>query len=202
MDEENMTQIPADEMQAIGDVRGLRVLELGNKKNRTGLYRDWYLAQGAAEYVSVDWNGKDGAIAHDMRTELDLGLEPFDVVTNLGFTEHVTEQEGVWRNIHNATKAGGSISCCLPFPYHGYEKTRPNWERHGYWQPTLEWMWALAEANDYYVSFILPYLHRVRPMLISRWSKIDNSSFVWIDKPMHRTSLPFMEKDLKSKMDQ
>ena len=195
-----MVQIPADEMQVIGDVRGLRVLELGNKQNRTGLYRDWYLAQGATEYVSVDWNGKDGAIEHDMRKELDLGLEPFDVVTNLGFTEHVTEQEGAWRNIHNAVMPGGVVCCCLPFPFKGYERATPNWERHGYWQPTLEWMRGLAQANNYLVEILRVWDQRVRPTLVSRWYKAEDTQFVWVDG-LHRTRLPFSKKDLEKKYD-
>jgi len=191
-----VTQLPDDELQAIGNVADMRVLELGNKQNRSGLYRDWYLANGAAEYVSVDWNGKDGAIAHDMRTELDLG-QPFDLVTNLGFTEHVTEQEPVWRNIHNLVAFGGKVVCCLPFAYPGYEKSNPNWERHGYWHPTVKWMELLADANDYRVHFISIYKNRVRPTLISRWHKINDEEFVWIDEPMHRTALAFQQHDLR-----
>jgi SAM-dependent methyltransferase len=185
--------LPKDELATL-------VLELGNKQNRSGLYRDWYLEQGC-QYTSVDWNGRDGAVAWDMRYSLnvktDLGQEPFDLVTNFGFTEHVTEQEPVWRNIHDAVKVGGAVVCCLPFPYLGYEKRNPNWERHGYWHPTIKWMEALSQANRYEVSFICAWSTRVRPTLISRWYKVRQDPFVWVDEPMHRTSLEFRSVDLR-----
>lgn len=201
-----MTLVPEDEKRAIGALlEGTKVLELGNKKNRTGIYRSWYISQGC-HYISLDWNGQDGAVPLDMRLpitprdildksnlEMDHPLRQtqhgFDLVTNLGFTEHVTEQEPAWRNIHNLVRVGGVVSCCLPFPFPGYEKANPNWEMHGYWQPTVKWMEMLANANNYMVHFISIWHNRVRPTLISRWYKAQDREFVWIDEPLHRTQL-------------
>lgn len=205
-DEVDMTDLPPDEIKALGHIEpGANICELGNKKNVTGLYRDWYERIGC-QYVCVDWNGEDGAVPLDMRynvipqdvldfLELDLdhplrrAQHGFDHVTNLGFTEHVTDQEAVWRNIHNLVKKGGVVSCCLPFPFSNFKLARPNWEEHGFWQPTIKWMELLANENDYRVHFISVWRNRVRPTLISRWWKIYDKPFVWIDEPMHRTKL-------------
>lgn len=201
-----MTELPADEECTLRQLPpGQTICELGNKKNATGLYRDWYVSRGH-HYVCVDWNGEDGAVPLDMRysvtpddvlSHLELEMDHplrraqhgFDVVTNFGFTEHVTEQEPVWRNIHNLCRPGGTIAICLPFPFPNFKTAQPNWEQHGFWQPTVKWMELLANANRYYVQFISIYRQRVRPTLTARWWRPDDQPFVWIDEPMHRTKL-------------
>src|ERR1041384_5416258 len=78
------------------------MLELGNKVTGAGLvYKSVFEAMGI-RHVSVDWNGKDGALPLDLRQPLNLGR--FDMVTNFGTSEHVEDnQKAVWRNIIEAT---------------------------------------------------------------------------------------------------
>lgn len=151
-----MTQLPPDELAALPPVlpEGTLVCELGNKKNQTGLYRDWYLDRGL-DYVSVDWNGEDGALPIDMRRivepdEIMNGMERgFDVVTNFGFTEHVgddmLEQMDCWRNVHNLVGHGGYLCICMPI--------MPDWKGHGRWMPTPEWYIEFASSHDYSIEF-------------------------------------------------
>ena len=102
-----MTIIPEDELRALGIlIHKWKILELGNKKNPSGLYRTWYESQNV-EYHCTDINGQDGAIPWDIRKlppkEISK-LAPFDVITNFGFTEHVQTDEGqaaCWENLHN-----------------------------------------------------------------------------------------------------
>jgi hypothetical protein len=73
--------------------------ELGNKKSFGELpYSEYYKRLGI-EYTSIDINGLDGALKLDLNESVDL--PPREMVTNIGVTEHVTNQESVFRNIHN-----------------------------------------------------------------------------------------------------
>lgn len=79
------------------------------------------------EHTSIDINGKDGAIAFDVRNdirEVFPGDKTFDIVTNLGFSEHVgegdveenflTNQYSIFKNIHEMGKAGSLFFHDLP----------------------------------------------------------------------------------------
>lgn len=111
------------------------MLELGNKKNKHGVYKDWFKSRGW-QHTSVDINGLDGALALDLRKPLGLGV--FSVVTNFGTTEHVgdqlEEQEAVWKNIYDS--CGGVFLSVTPLP--------GDWPRHGLWYPKQEFYHTLG----------------------------------------------------------
>ena len=132
--------IPAHELPLIDPYvsEGVRVLEFGDKRNPNGLYRTWYESRGAV-YTCTDINGRNGAIAQDVRLPFDFGQ--FDVVTNFGFSEHVSVQAPFWQNAYNATAVNGLMVGTLPKPHH--------WPHHGwsYWHPMEEFYWEWAELN-------------------------------------------------------
>jgi len=117
---------------------GVRVLEFGDKRNPNGLYRTWYESRGAV-YTCTDINGRNGAIAQDVRLPFDFGQ--FDLVTNFGFSEHVSVQAPFWQNAYNATAVGGVFVGTLPKPNH--------WLHHGwsYWHPSDAFYREWAVAN-------------------------------------------------------
>jgi len=85
----------------MGEVRTM--IELGNKKNENGTYKDHFESMGI-KHLSIDWNGKDGALPLNLNTRLWSLLFPADVVTNFGTSEHVENQEIVFENIHHLSK--------------------------------------------------------------------------------------------------
>ena len=122
-------KIPINEVKALGNITsGLKVLEFGNKKNSSGVYRDWYIAKGI-NYTSTDINGLDGAIIWDVRENPPkeiLKNSPYDIITNFGFSEHVETDKGqemFWKNANNLITLGGKLALVLPQP--GY------WLNHG-----------------------------------------------------------------------
>lgn len=169
-----MTQIPPDELWALPEKIeiGTTVLELGNKKNVTGLYRDWYLDQGL-QYVSLDINGLDGAVPLDMRyaiepDEIMNGMERgFDLVTNFGFSEHVDNQLACWHNIHNFVGVGGWLSICMPM--------MPDWFGHGLWMPELKWYHEFAQLNGY--DYEMKIWDRKRRTICARMQKTHDDEF-------------------------
>lgn len=119
---------------------GYRMLELGNKKNGDATYKAYFESLGV-EHVSVDINGQDGALKRDLRKPyvlLDLGT--FDVVTNIGTTEHVvSDQTSCWMNVIDALALGAVLVSITPKP--------GDWWWHGHWYPTPEFYASLAELN-------------------------------------------------------
>ncbi len=152
-----MTEIPANELRALGtsNFSSLRILELGNKKNPSGLYRDFY-EQNGGRYLSTDINGADGAIRWDIREPMPAEVRavvPVDIVTNFGFTEHVQDRQGeTWANIDAMVHpAFGRLCCVLPAPggwkTHGRAKGFP-----GTWYPHPLFFNELARLNQYDVA--------------------------------------------------
>lgn len=114
--------------------KNIRICELGNQKMKwhpDGTAKKFFLNNGAIEHISIDINGKDGALKLDLSKDL-TEIHPewkqrFDMVTNYGTAEHV--ENGIYKcykNIHDLCKTGGIIindgppSTCCPWhsPYH------------------------------------------------------------------------------------
>lgn len=168
-----MVDIPKDELSAMPyDIRenhlalepGKLVIELGNKKNKTGLYREFYEAHGM-RYVCLDWNGEDGAIPFDMGKELPprvldiLSSNDIAMVTNFGFMEHVyTDQVQGWYNVAQLCPVGAYLAMSMPRP--GY------WEHHGVYQPHLEWYSDWLTQNGFDVDHLSVYERNERRHMI------------------------------------
>lgn len=114
-----------------------RMLELGNKRNGDRTYKAFFQRRGW-EHVSVDWNGQDGALRRDLRAP--LGLGSFDVVTNIGTSEHVSDQRGVWSNIIDAMHVGSLLISTTPMP-------PDDWKWHGEWHVDDLWLRELCARN-------------------------------------------------------
>jgi SAM-dependent methyltransferase len=140
-----MNPIPQPEQDILFPIVGKTMLELGNKKTNGVSYKSWLVSHYGIDHTSVDLNGLDGALVLDLRKPLNFGL--FDVVTNFGTSEHVSEQEPVWRNIHEACAVGGVMCGATPHP--------GDWHWHGDWYPTMDFYEQLAELNAYRVEILM-----------------------------------------------
>ena len=117
------------------------MLELGDKQDGGHVYKPWFEALGF-RHVSVDLNGQNGALPLDLRQPLNLGT--FDMVTNIGTSEHVSEDDWAgqvecWRNIVEALHVGSVLICDTPMP--GY------WRGHGTWYPQPKFYRELSRLN-------------------------------------------------------
>src|SRR5215208_2927692 len=96
------------------------MLELGNKFNEQAgsSYKDWFTRNYGIEHVSVDINGLNGALALDLREPLaPLAGRVFDMVTNIGTSEHVGESQAcVWKNMWDHLALGGHLVSVTPLP--------------------------------------------------------------------------------------
>lgn len=140
--------IPQDEQDYIFPLhRGAGICELGNKKNSLGVYKHYFQSLGI-EHISIDWNGEDGALPLDLRQPQWEALGEFDMITNIGTTEHVSEQYPVWENIHHLCRVGGIIVSITP--YAGGN----DWWWHGNWYPTESFFHEFAKHNGYEIEKI------------------------------------------------
>jgi hypothetical protein len=76
------------------------MIELGNKKTKF-VWKDYFEKMGIS-HTSIDLNGLDGALKLDLCTPLQL--PEADVVTNIGTSEHVLDQEMCFENIDRFSK--------------------------------------------------------------------------------------------------
>lgn len=127
---------------------GETMLELGRKKTKIGdnwvTYKSWFEQEYGLKHVSIDIQGGYGSLPLDLTKP--ILMEPFDMVTNFGTTEHIINQRPVWENIHNLCKVDGVIVSMCPYP--------GDWWWHGHQYPTEEFYWQYAERNGYYIEYI------------------------------------------------
>lgn len=132
--------------------KGGSVLELGNQIMNLENVQDisakeYYTSLGFA-HTSIDQNGKDGAIAVDLSNPID-SLGQFDIITDMGTTEHVSDLYECLCNVLKHCKEGTMI-------IHKNPKTG-NFPGHGYHFFTLEFWAAYAQLCKLSIIEIYPH---------------------------------------------
>ena len=104
---------------------GLRMVELGNQHLRRSTLGAAVSAKRlfevlGVEHVSIDWNGKDGALQYDLGQPIPDAelLGSFDLLTNFGTAEHVDNQFDCWKNVHDLLRVGGIALHLAPLTGH------------------------------------------------------------------------------------
>ena len=150
---------------------GNRMVELGNKKTHGVTYKEYFESIGF-EHVSIDWNGMNPkCLQLDLQKPIDLGQ--FDMVTNIGTTEHVETQRGVWENIHNFCKVGGTFISSTPI--------EGDWWWHGIWYPRESFYEQFAERNGYEIELMGYEMKDPRRALTVRMKKLSHETFTMPD---------------------
>ncbi len=103
----------------------------------------FYGVFGFTRYQAIDVSGENGSLAFDLND--DLGErhdfhQRFDLVTNLGTSEHCFNQFIVFRNIHELCAPGGLMIHALP---------SLGWANHGLYAYTPKFFDCLSKANGY-----------------------------------------------------
>jgi SAM-dependent methyltransferase len=102
---------------------GLMMGELGNQIWYNGRAAKDIFSLIGVNHISFDINGQNGALPIDLSKPIPTEFwDRFDVVTDFGCSEHVSNPYEVNRNIHRITKVGGLIVRAVPL-----EKT---WSGH------------------------------------------------------------------------
>lgn len=149
--------------------------------------------------TQIDYNGKDGALALDVRKDIMPYLtKKFKVVTNVGFTEHVGEydimpdkllecQYAVFKNLHDVGDVGAIYFHCVPLNHF--------WHKHGVCDYSLEFFEKLCHANNYQI-LKGPYVEIYHPEKQAAvfYKKISDSPFITFEQ---FSSLPGLRSTCK-----
>lgn len=139
-----------------GRLDGLQMLELGDQvvfdrkvRERTGKQ---YFEHRGMGHVSFDLNGRNGALVVDLGKPNAASdrIGTFDVVTNIGTTEHVepkANQYPCFANIHAWTRNGGLMIHAVPSTEDLSAERR--WADHCSFYYSRRFFERLAYANDY-----------------------------------------------------
>ena len=92
-----------------------------------------------SKYSSIDLHGTGESKKFDLNHPLKLS-EQFDLVTNIGTSEHVFNQLMFFENMHNVTKPSGSMVHSLP---------NQGCYDHGFYNYHPTFIFDLALANQY-----------------------------------------------------
>lgn len=106
---------------------GCSILELGNQimnlENVQDISAKKYYSGLGYDHTSVDQNGKDGAVTVDLSKPIEW-LGAFDLITDMGTTEHVSDAYECLANVLHHCKDGTVIIHKNPktgnFPIHGF----------------------------------------------------------------------------------
>lgn len=102
-----------------------------------------YKSLGFTMYKCIDADGRHNALKFDLNACLVEDykfLEKFDLVTNLGTTEHVFDQCRVFKNIHDLCANNGIMIHEVPFQ---------KYLNHGFYNYQPTFFYDLASANHY-----------------------------------------------------
>ena len=154
------------ELELYQPLIGDSMLELGGKINAPYTYKAFFEKCGF-RHVSVDWNGQHGALSLDLRKPLGLGT--FDMVSNIGTSEHVDQQEPCWRNILEAMHIGSVLVSTTPKP--------GQWKWHGIHYPERDFFVNLASLNGLQIERLYENGTDPRRMLFFRAVKVEDVPF-------------------------
>jgi hypothetical protein len=124
---------------------GLRMCELGNQNTKDHptfkRSKDLFNSLGV-EHISFDLNERDGALPINLSEPVpEKWVGYFDMVTNYGTSEHVSNQYMVFKNCHDLVRVGGVMIHVSP--QKGY------WKRHSKVSYTDAFYGNLSSAAGY-----------------------------------------------------
>ena len=163
-----------DELAYYEPLVGNTMLEFGGKINAGLTYKAWFESLGF-RHVSLDWNGQHGALIRDLRKPQWPEFGQFDMVCNIGTSEHVDDQCGFWENAHELTKVGGVYVGQCPY-YDG-----KSWWWHGSWYPTEAFYESFAELNGWEIERMDTDRPEPNKNLYVRMKKVHDLSFTMPD---------------------
>jgi|19_taG_2_1085344.scaffolds.fasta_scaffold13313_3 hypothetical protein len=180
------------------DLSSIKMLELGNQhikksvqaviKKKTVTAKKYFKSKGIG-YTSVDFNGENGSIIHDLGDPIrnKEWIDSFDVVTNMGTSEHVSpiqSQYECFKNIHVCCKTGGIMLHSVP-EFGSCKDHCPVYY-------TLDFFRNLAEKNSYRIIHLGKIIKNGNNLIHACFQKVADSSFL-ITKELFFSGIEFVK---------
>jgi len=133
----------------IKNFNGISMCELGSQKIycKPGFNsaKDYFQSKGV-NHTSIDINGQFDSLKLNLNERIEL--QQFDVVTNLGTSEHVSNHKMCFDNIHNLCKVGGIMIHVVP--------AEGSWLHHKCFRRyTVGFFKKLSEKRDYEILSLI-----------------------------------------------
>ncbi len=142
---------------ALPKTEGKKMLELGDQILNPFLAEEvgfkvakpYYKSLGY-DHTSVDMNGKNGSVRHDLTKPRAEFNNKFDIITNHGTSEHVIDQYTVFKNLHEWGAEGCVYAHVVPLDAEEHKAIlgRP-FPKHGFWEYSIKFWVELAKACGY-----------------------------------------------------
>jgi hypothetical protein len=137
-------------LRKFGALSMLRVCEFGDQcfvdmedqRLNGSACKDYYHNAGVELYLAFDLSGRNGSFKIDLCKNHDFTPQ-FDIVTNYGTIEHVTNQYHAFKNLHDLSVTGGIMLHAFPVIGH--------WPNHGRYYYNLPFAYELAKLARYHV---------------------------------------------------
>jgi len=130
--------------------KGLKMLQLGDQvmRNVRKMRGKKYFENKGSFVVSIDLNGRGGSLPIDLSKQISMPeyKEYFDIITNFGTSEHVSDHMQCFKNMDYFCKKGGIIYNLNP--REGHWNNRSHRGVHKY---TTEFYDNWAKENGYSV---------------------------------------------------
>jgi len=91
---------------------------------------EWYKSKGVKNYTCIDLNRKNNALDIDLSIVITDYFMSYDIVTDIGTSEHVTNLQNCWANKVLLCKKGGLIISENP--------KAGSWQDHGFHYMTID----------------------------------------------------------------
>ena len=165
--------------KAIGmEYKDISMCELGDQRmkwNKWQTGKKYFEGKGIKEHISLDLNGRRGALAINLSKIVSDWKNHFDIVTDYGTAEHVKGIYECFCNIHNFTREGGVMIHTVPIS--------GGWKGHSPYH-FKDWFFSkLAEENGYKsilneVRVLPPCRGRVESLVCSVLIKESDTPFI------------------------
>lgn len=132
---------------------------------------EMYATLGFTDYTAIDAGGQNGALLYDLNRDLKTtyGFDrQFDVVTNLGTSEHCFNQFQVFKNLHDACRKDGLMIHAVPSQGNA---------NHGFYNYQPRFFADLAAANRYgivRIDFTVDYMPQLHAYSLDTYKKYDS----------------------------
>jgi hypothetical protein len=141
----------------LNKAKGKNMLELGDQvldnfiSDEVGfnIAKPYYASLGY-NHTSVDINGKNGAVNHDLTKPRSEFNNKFNIVTNHGTSEHIIDQYGVFKQLHDWGAEDCVYTHIVPLTPEEHKAIlgRP-FPRHGFWEYSTKFWVELSKACNY-----------------------------------------------------
>ena len=141
------------------DYPDIKMLEFGCQmmRFRSRPAKEYFYKKNIHKHISIDLSGKYGAQKLDLNKPITKFPNVFDISTDFGTIEHLSNQYQAFKNIHDMTRVGGYMIHALPME--GY------WTTHCPYHYEPIFFYALSDCNKYSCKLneVVPVLIRYHP---------------------------------------